>query len=295
MARPAWLPLAAASFAAIVGGTAAVATRVALASTDATTIAALRYVAGAALFAAVAVPLGARPWRVARTDLVGLLVLGVGQFAVFGWLFTQGYAYIPAARGALILSTMPLLTLLIAAASGQERLTAVKLGGVALGAAGVAIALGERAGAPHPEAWKGDLMLLAAAFGGSLYNVFAPRYLRRYGTLSVTTFGMACGAACFGLMFAAASSTASVAAIDARGWWALAYLATVASAGNFFLWLWALERISPTRAAVTVTLNPLSAALLGALLLGEAAGLQLIAGMALVVVSILVVNRRDAR
>ena len=295
MTRPAWLPLAAAMIAATMGGTTAVATRMAVAGADPTTVAGLRYGIAAVMLLAIARPLGARPWRIARGDVVPLLVLGLSQFALFGWLFTQGLAWITAARGALILATMPLLTLLLAAAMGRERLSAVKLAGVVLGAAGVAVALGDRAGAVHPEAWKGDLMLMGGALICSIYNVFAPPYLRRYGSLSVTVFGMICGTAAFGALLGATGSIAGIAAIDARSWWAIAWLAVFGGAGNFLLWLWALERIPPTSVAITVTLNPLSAALLGAAVLDEAAGPGLIAGLVLVTLSILLVVRRDAR
>ena len=281
--------------AATFGGTTAVATRMAVAGADPTAVAALRYGIATALLLVIARPLGARPWRIERRDVLPLLVIGVGQFALFGWLFTQGLAWISAARGALILATMPLQTLLLAAAMGRERLSAVKLAGVVLGAAGVAVALGEQAGAIHPEAWKGDLMLAAAALICSVYNVCAPPYLRRYGTLSVTVFGMICGTAAFGVLLFASGSFVAIPAIDARSWWAIAFLAVFGGAGTFLLWLWALERIPPTSVAITVTLNPLAAALLGALVLGEPADPQLIAGMALVIVSILVVNRREAR
>jgi hypothetical protein len=110
----------------------------------------VRYVAAAALMLAFVPALGARPWRIQRSDLLGLGLLGVGQFALFGWLFTAGYAYIPAARGALILSAMPLLTLLIAAVAGREPLTRVKFRrrGAGRGGRGARAGRGCRVGPP---------------------------------------------------------------------------------------------------------------------------------------------------
>ncbi len=288
------LPLGAAMFAAVIGGTAAVATRAAVADADPTSVAALRVVAGAAFMVALAWTRGTPFTRVAARDWPGLLLLGIGQVTVFSWLFAVGFTYIPAARGALILATMPLMTLLIAAAAGLERLGGAKLAGVALGAVGVAIALGDRAGVVHPEAWKGDLMLAAAALVCSLYNVFSPRYLARYGTLTVTTLGMAMGGAAFVAIVVATGRWTEIAAIGPTAWLAIAYLAVVAGAFNFFLWLWALGRLAPTRVAITVTLNPLAAALLGALLLGEPAGTRLVAGLAVVGAAIWLVNRAPA-
>ncbi len=51
---------------------------------------------------------------------------------------------------------------------------------------------------------------------------------------------------------------------------------------NFYLWVWALERTTPTRVATPITVNPVSASLLAALILGEPIGLNLVFGVAAV-------------
>ncbi len=38
---------------------------------------------------------------------------------------------------------------------------------------------------------------------------------------------------------------------------------------SFYLWIWALERTTPSSVAVTITINPFAAAVLGALILDE--------------------------
>jgi len=47
----------------------------------------------------------------------------------------------------------------------------------------------------------------------------------------------------------------------------------------FLLWVLALERASPTRAATTMTVNPLAAGLLAAQLVGEPITLNLVLGL----------------
>src|SRR5262249_58654814 len=61
---------------------------------------------------------------------------------------------------------------------------------------------------------------------------------------------------------------------------AVGYLGVVCAALVFWLWSVGLEHTTPTRVAVTVTLNPVSAMALGALMLGETVTPALLAGLA---------------
>ena len=73
---------------------------------------------------------------------------------------------------------------------------------------------------------------------------------------------------------------------DAPQWIAVAYLGVVGSAGAFVLWVFALSRTSPTKTAVTITVNPVFASIVGALAIGEGIGLNLVAGLMAVAVGI---------
>ena len=78
---------------------------------------------------------------------------------------------------------------------------------------------------------------------------------------------------------------------DAVGWSAVGFLGVVGGAVTFLLWSAGLARTSPTRVAVTVALNPVSALLVGGLWLGEPLGVALIGGLGIVVMGILVATR----
>ena len=69
---------------------------------------------------------------------------------------------------------------------------------------------------------------------------------------------------------------------------ALLYLGIAGGAVAFFLWAVALARTTPTRVAISVTINPLVAALVGALLLSEAVTANLLIGLGLVLTGICV-------
>ena len=61
-------------------------------------------------------------------------------------------------------------------------------------------------------------------------------------------------------------------------------------AAAFLLWTWALSRLTPTQVAVYVNLNPVVAALLGVMLLGERRSSLFLLGFVAVVAGVLLVN-----
>ncbi len=286
------LPVLAACAATIFGGSAVVATRFVIGETEPLVLAFLRC-AGSALVIALMLLAFVGRGRLrpfAAADLGPILALGVAQYAVFSWAFAAGLAYIPAARGALWLSTYPIQTLVLAAVLGRERLTSFKIAGALAAVAGVVIAFGDRATTDNPEFWKGDLLMLSAAFLGSVYNVFSGPYLRRYPGLSVMGVQLLAGTVALAVGVALGSDLSRFTGFTALGWTAVAWLVVFGGVAGVFLWVWALEHIAPSRVAMTVTLNPIAAALLGALLLGEPVTSRLGVGLAAIIVGLGLAN-----
>lgn len=269
-----------------------VAARFAVSEIDPITLAFLRHAgAGLLILMLAAVIVRREIWRaIAGPDLPAILVLGTTQYAVFGWMFAAGLAYVPAGRGALALGTYPIMTLFLAALLGRERLTAAKLAGCLVALAGLVVALGDRVAAEGPEVWKGDALLISAAFLGSVYNVFSGAYLRRYSALAVTAVQMLVGVLLLLVGCWVVNGSVSTAGLTLNGWLALTWLVTIGGAICFYLWIWALEHTAPSRVSIAVTLNPLAAALLGALVLGEPLTARLAVGLIAVVAGLALVN-----
>jgi drug/metabolite transporter (DMT)-like permease len=56
-------------------------------------------------------------------------------------------------------------------------------------------------------------------------------------------------------------------------------LGVFGGAAAFYLWVFALQRTTPTRVANTMTVNPIAASLLAVVLVGEPIGLNLLVGL----------------
>lgn len=266
------------------GGTSVAATRYLARVLDPLALGAFRFGIGFLFLLPIALLQRGR-WP-ARRDWAGSAGLGLLFFGAFPILFNASLAYTTAARGALALSTLPLLTMHAGALLGVEPLSGRKTLGVLVAMSGVAIALLTGLSAAPPGAWRGDLLMVAAALCMALYNVWSKPFIQRSGPLPFTVMGMSVGAACLIIISGLRGGFDVVAGFGAAQWLAIAYLGLFGSALTFFLWAFALGRTTPTRVAISVTVNPIAASVLGALLLGEPIGWSLLAGMATVFLGI---------
>jgi len=224
----------------------------------------------------------------ARRDWAATLGLGLLFFALFPILFNASLLYTTAARGALALSTLPVLTMGLGALLGVERLSARKSLGVGVAMLGVAIALGVDHGAAGADAWRGDALMVGAALCMALYSIGSRAVIARSGPLTFTAMAMAAGALCLVALSWARGAYAPLAQFGAPQWLAVGYLGVFGGAIVFFLWSFALQRTTPTLVAVSVTVNPVAAALFGAWLLDEPIRWQLVAGLVAVLGGILI-------
>ena len=266
------------------GGLSVGVTRFVIGATDPITVGAFRFGIGAALL----LPLALRrrhQWPDAAA-LLPIAGLGVLFFAVFPILFNASLIYTTAARGSLALSTLPVLTMVVGAVLGAEALTARKLAGVCLAMAGVALALLTNLGAAPAGAWRGDLLMVGAAFCMALYSVWSRPFAVTHGTIVYTGLAMTFGALVLIGLALALGGFAATAAFGPMQWSTMAFLGVFGGALTFLLWSYALERTTPTRVAITVTVNPIAAGIFGMYALKEPLTMNLVFGLALVAAGI---------
>ncbi len=279
MAR--FLAAAAAAATGVQVGSAMVATRVVVDQTGPTSLALLRYVIGFCCLLPV-VWLSAGPVRFARRDVLPIALLGITQFGILIALLNYGLRFIPSARAALIFATFPLLTMVLAAALGHERLTLPKILGVLLTIAGVGVALGEKAlqGGGAQE-WVGELAVFASALSGAVCSVLYRPYLRKYPALPVSAFAMLASVGFLAILAAGEGFFVSPPHFTPGGWLAIVFIGLRSGVG-YYLWLWALGHAPATQVTVFLALSPITAAGLGALFLGEAISAVSAVGLACV-------------
>jgi drug/metabolite transporter (DMT)-like permease len=270
-----------------------VATRYLVGAADPFTLAAIRFGGGVLCLLPLAAMLPVR-WP-PRADWAAVAGLGFLFYAVFFVLYNVALAYTTVARGTLALSTLPLMTMLAGAVLGIEALSARKTAGVLVAMLGVALALASSLISAPEGAWRGDVVMAGATLCMALYNVYSRPYIARSSALGFLTAGMAVGGGALVMISAVAGGPAQIASFGATEAIAALYLAAGGGALAFFLWVFALQRASPTRVANTMTVNPLVAGLLAAALLGEPITLNLLIGLAAVFAGIWVATTEGRR
>lgn len=128
-------------------GAAIVASRFVIDQITPAALAMLRYAIGVVCLLPAPYLSGSTRVHFQRRDLLPIAALGITQFGVLIALLNLDLQYLPASRVALIFTTFPLLTMLLAAALGKETLTPAKTVGVLLTLVGVGLALGDAASA----------------------------------------------------------------------------------------------------------------------------------------------------
>lgn len=277
---------AAAAAAALCAGTAVVATRVIIGEADPLSLVFYRYVVSVLCF----IPFLPAIWpreRLHAADYLKVAGFGILFFVLFPWAFNASLQHIPAARGAVGLATIPIQTLIVSAAFGRETLTVNKVLGVVLAFLGIVAAFGTAAFGGNGSGYLlGDGLMLLGGLCAAIYSVFSRATLMRCGPMFVTALGMAVAVAAL-LPYVGLKQGFALHAFSYKGWLIVLFLGTVAGALQFSLFMWALRWLPPTTTVLYLTLNPITAMMLGIILLGEHLTAELIAGMALVLSGIL--------
>lgn len=279
--------LAAAVAGALVGS-GVVATRFVIAQTDPASLAFLRYAVGLVCLAPPALLAGWKHFE--PRDYLPIALLGIGQFGILIVLLNYGLQFMPSARGALIFATFPLMTMLLAAGLGKEALNRFKVLGVSATIIGVALIMGEKALQAGAASWAGEIAVLASAFCGALCSVLYRPYLQRYPPLAVSTFAMLASVLFLAALAGAEGFFGGVPEFTLGGWIAVVFIG-VSSGVGYFLWLWALKHTTPTRVAVFLSLSPVTATVLGGLLLAEPVTATFLFGLAAVAFGLGIAHR----
>jgi drug/metabolite transporter (DMT)-like permease len=265
-----------------------VATRFVVDQAGPASLALLRYIIGFCCLLAPALLAGG--FRFARRDLLPIALLGITQFGIVVALLNFALQFVPSGRAALIFASFPLLTMLIGAALGREGLSWAKTAGVLLTFAGVAFALGERALAAGDGGWSGELAALASALAGAICSVLYRPYVQKYQAVPVAAFAMLASVAFLALLAAAEGFFATAPDFTAGGWAAILFIGGSSGIG-YFLWLWALSHTTPTKVTVFLSLSPITAAALGAVILGEPISTATLAGITCVAAGLWLAHR----
>jgi drug/metabolite transporter (DMT)-like permease len=228
----------------------------------------------------------------------GRALAGAALFGALNFAAAFGLAYLALVRlhagfGQVLLSLVPLATLLLAAVWRQERLTAPAVAGTLTALAGVAVMSWAALGGPVP------LPYLLAAIGSACCLAQAAVVVRGFPPVHPVTMnavGMTVGAALL-LVGSALRGDAWTLPERAETWAAIGYLILAGSVAVFLLYLVVLQHWPASRASYVMVLIPFVTVLLSARLDDEPIGTGLLLGGPLILAGVYVgaLRRRRTR
>lgn len=226
--------------------------------------------------------------RLPRGDVVQIALLGIVGFGCYQIIWSVALQTIPAGDSALLIATTPVITALLAVATGADAPNPVKLLGALVSFLGVAVVIAAGQGLDLGVSLLGDLLTLVAAVCWALYTVFGAGILRRHSPLVATTWAIVAGTLFMAPVGLAQLATVDLAVIGPPVILAVAYAGIVAAGFSNVIVFNGLKLLGPTRVSALQSLVPAIAVVLAAIFLGEAirpvqvaGGMVILAGVAL--------------
>ena len=248
-----------------------------------------RWAIAFAFFLPFVLPLIRQQWPVARREWRLLVVLGLLGVAVFHTFLYIAVNTTTAINVSVIYAATPALVPLLARLVLGSRIGGLQVGGILLSSFGIAIIV-TRADLDAMRALQfatGDLWMIAAVIGWSLYSVLVKR---RPADLHPNT--MLAGMMGWGLLmilpfYLWETLAIRTMPIDWNTACIIGYVALFASIIAYLCYNRSIELIGPNRAALTAHMLPLFAAILAVIFLDESLHFHHLAGAAAVLVGIL--------
>jgi drug/metabolite transporter (DMT)-like permease len=223
--------------------------------------------------------------------------MGLLNNAIPFCLIVWAQTHIASGLAAILNATTPLFTVVVAHLfTNDERITGNRLAGVLVGLVGVMVTIGSTA----LQGLGSDVAAQLAVLGAAMSYAFAGVFGRRFARLGVTPM-----AAATGQVTAATIMLLPLALLVDRPWTlpmpsaatiaAILGTAALSTAVGYILYFRILATAGATNLLLVTLLIPVSAILLGALVLGERLSAQHFMGMALIGAGLAVIDGRLLR
>ncbi|MGB8052170.1 MAG: DMT family transporter [Azonexus sp.] len=214
----------------------------------------------------------------------GLAMTGIFLYAL---CFFYGLKHISAGRGALVVALTPVVVALAAWFLGQERMTPLKLAGIAIAMAGCLTVIGN--GNPlallHGSVGIGEWLILGCVLCWTAYTFIGRHATMTLSPIAATLWASLIGALLLGITALIQGGTDLVAWSPAV-WASVIFLALGGTALAFTWFADGVKRLGAARASAFVNLVPVFAVLQAAILLDEHLGLSVLAGGLLVIAGV---------
>lgn len=205
-----------------------------------------------------------------------------------------GQTTIPSGLASILNATTPLFTVVVMAAAGEEKLQARRIAGVIVGLIGVVILRGWNF--DGEGFWSGRgigiLLCLAGAFSYGLSALVARRLLSNSPPLGTATFQLMASSVMMMVVAGFVERPWQLPMPGVTTWFAVMGLAALSTALAYIVFFQILRRSGATNVMLVTLLIPVTAIVLGYLVLGEQIAPREIAGALVIGSALLLIDGR---
>lgn len=253
-------------------------------------IALVRMVIAALCFGVFTAATNPSAFRIDIRDLWIFIGTGCISIVLFNYCYFYTIINGQASVAVVLLYTSPVFVMLMAALLFREKITGVKIIAAGLTLIGCVLVSGILTGSLEIPA-KVFATGIASGFLYALYTIFGRYGLKKYSSTTVTVYSFILAAIC---LLAVADKTGLGQALSAgpKPLLLCAGLAVVSTILPYYLYTAGLEKTDSGRAAILVAVEPAVGAFLGITVFHEPVSFMKVAGILLVLIAILIMNRK---
>jgi len=231
----------------------------------------------------------------ARKLWPAMFVMGLLNNAIPFTLFAYAEIHVTGGLASILNATTPIFTVLAARLMAAEAITPGRAAGIALGFAGVVVLVGPDALAGFAsEDLVPKLACLLAPVSYAVAAVFARRF-RGTSPMLIAAGQVTASTLILAPIAAIVDPPWLMGPLSLQGWMAMLGISLICTAFAYVLYFRILATAGPTNLTLVTFLTPITAILLGNLILGETIGPSALAGMALIGAGLAAIDGRLPR
>jgi drug/metabolite transporter (DMT)-like permease len=280
-------------FAVLVWGASFIATKIALQDVSPVTVVWLRFAMGVMILGAAVVirkQFALPDWKeIGYFSLLGFIGITFHQ-----WLQSTGLLTAQASTTAWIVATTPVFMALLGWLILKEKLGWLRSGGIVLAGLGVLLVVskGDFTSIGSGQfGTQGDFLILISAPNWALFSALSRSGLKRHPAARMMFYVMGMGWIFTTGLFLGGPGFADIGRLTLHGWLGVAFLGIFCSGLAYVFWYDALQSLPTAQLGSFLYLEPLIAVIVAAILLGEALIWASLAGGAIILLGVWLVNR----